>query len=115
MTSTNENTRQQMRRIHEMRLKYDPLFWRQPNVYSVAEGYFRDGKGGWLSTLGIVVSVSEKADQSTLSIEDRIPNTLEGVPVQIIEEPNEFQLRHLLVPGTEDRANHSTLMTGLGI
>ncbi len=72
-------------RIHEVRLKYDPLFWRQPNVHGVGEGLFSDGKGGWTETVGIVIDVTEKVDQSTLPLEDRIPECLEGVPVQIKE------------------------------
>ncbi len=72
-------------RIHEVRLKYDPLFWRQPNVHAVGEGLFSDGKGGWTETVGIVIDVTEKVDQSTLPAEDRIPECLEGVPVQIRE------------------------------
>ena len=74
-------------RIHEVRLKYDSLFWRQPNVWGVGEGYFRDGNGGWIETLGIVVDVTKKVDQNTLPPEDRIPDCLEGVPVQVMEGP----------------------------
>ena len=70
-------------RIHEIREKYDPLFWRQPNVHAVGEGFFSDGKEGWSETMGIVLSVTERADQSTLPPEDQIPACLEGVPVQI--------------------------------
>ena len=82
-TTTPENTPE---RIHEVRLKYDPLFWRQPNVHGVGEGFFRDENGEWTEASGIVISVTEKVDQSTLPAEDRIPDCLEGVPVQIIEE-----------------------------
>ncbi len=74
-------------RIHEVRLKYDPLFWRQPNVHAVGEGYFKDGEGGWTETVGIVIEVSRKVDQSTLPPEDRIPECLEGVPVQVVKSP----------------------------
>ena len=71
--------------IHEVRLKYDPLFWRQPNVFGVGEGYLGDGNGGWTETVGINIRVTKKVDQSTLPLEDRIPDCLEGVPVQIVE------------------------------
>ena len=83
MSTTNRNTRE---RRHEVRLKYDPLFWRQPNVFGVGEGIFTDEHGGLLKTRGIVVSVTRKVDQSTLPPEDRIPDCLEGIPVQVIEE-----------------------------
>ena len=82
MTTTPEITDEY---IHEVRLKYDPLFWRQPNVFAVSEGFLRDGRGGWLETSGINVKVTRQVDQSTLPPEDRIPDCLEGVPVRITE------------------------------
>ena len=42
MDTTNRNTPE---RRHEVRLKYDPLFWRQPNVFGVGEGAFSKGYG----------------------------------------------------------------------
>ena len=82
MATTTENTPE---RRHEVRLKYDPLFWRQPNVYAVSEGFLRDGRGGWTEEKGINVQVAKKVDQSALPAEDRIPDCLEGVPVRITE------------------------------
>ena len=69
--------------IHEVRLKYDDLFWRQPHVEAVGEGSFKDENGEWVPIVGIVVHVYEVVDQETLPPEDRIPRCLEGVPVQI--------------------------------
>lgn len=83
LTTTPENTSE---RIHEVRLKYDDLFWRQPNVHGVGEGALRDANGERTGASGIIVSVTEKVDQSTLPASDRIPDCLEGVPVQIVEE-----------------------------
>ena len=83
-TST-DITPERMERIHKVRLKYDPLFWRQPNVFGVGEGFLRDGRGGWLETVGINVKVTKRVDQSILPPEDRIPDCLEGVPVKITE------------------------------
>ena len=80
MTTTPENTAE---RIHEVRLKYDLLFKRQPNVAAINEGFIMDENGSFTETVGIVIDVSEKVDQSTLPPEDRIPDCLEGVPVQI--------------------------------
>ena len=89
MTATPEITRE---RIHEVRLKYDDLFWRQPNVHGVGEGLLLNQNGELTETVGIVISVTEKVDQSTLPPEDRIPECLEGVPVQIIEEDGRKRL-----------------------
>ncbi len=91
MQMTTEDTINTSERIHEVRLKYDDLFWRQPNVHAVGEGFFSDEEGGYTETDGIVVTVTKKVDQSTLPVADRIPDCLEGVPVQIEErEPPTF-------------------------
>ena len=74
-------------RARAIRPKYDPLFWRQPNVHGVGIGDIQDGSGEWTGKWGFVVHVTEKVDQSTLPPEDRIPDCLEGVPVEIREEP----------------------------
>ena len=80
-------------RIHEVRVKYNDLFWRQPNVWGVGEGQGvgegpgYDAQTGWSTTSGIVVSVTTKVAQSTLPTADRIPSCLEGVPVMIEELP----------------------------
>ena len=80
--------------------QYEDLFWRQPNVWSTGIGFFRgdwdiplefpDGEGGCKRVVGFIIRVTEKVDQSTLPPEDRIPDTIEGVPVQIIEVPEGF-------------------------
>ena len=75
---------------HEVRLKYDPLFWRQPYVRGVSEGRLKDGRGGWLRTRGINVIVTTKVNQSTLPPEDRIPDCLEGIPVKITEDTTKY-------------------------
>ena len=69
-----------------MRRKYDSLFWRQPNIYGVSLGRIRDENGKITNTWSITLRVTEKVDQATLPHEDRIPDSLEGIPVQILEE-----------------------------
>ena len=78
-------------KIIEVRDKYQPLFRRQPNFALVSEGLFFhrnldpviDRKGNRVS--GIIVTVDgDPVDQETLPQEDRIPDCLEGVPVQIV-------------------------------
>ncbi len=65
--------------IHEVRLKYDDLLDRFPNMMHVGEGYPITVDHG--NKAGIVIMVSELVDQRTLHPEDRIPDCLEGVPV----------------------------------
>ena len=70
----------------------DDLFWRQPHVFAVGEGLFNneDGEPDW-DKWGIVVSVDKKVDRSTLPEADRIPDCLEGVPVQVaVEERHDW-------------------------
>ena len=46
-----------------------------------------DGEGGCKRVVGFIIRVTERVDQSALPPEDRITSMLEGVPVQILEEP----------------------------
>ena len=83
-------------RARAIRDKYEDLFWRQPNVWSTGIGFFRDdsdnplevpdGEGDCKRIVGFIIWVTEKVDQSALPPEDRIPDVLEGVPVQILEQ-----------------------------
>ena len=82
MTATPEITDE---RILEVRNKYRPLIRRQPNYLGSGVGYLMDENGEPTETSGIVIGVTKKVDQGTLSPEDRIPDCLEGVPVQILE------------------------------
>ena len=77
---------QMVAKAREIRPKYADLFWRQPNVISVGIGVLTclppvDGQ----PPVGFHITVSEKVDQGTLPEEDRIPDMIEGVPVQISE------------------------------
>ena len=93
MTNPNANPREDRaerarRNARELKVrdKYEPLFRRQPNVYATSLGLFTDDNDEFTGESGIVVSVTRRVDQSTLPPEDRIPDCLEGVPVQIKEE-----------------------------
>ena len=65
--------------------KYRPLLLRYPDRLYVKIEFLRDEETGQRTkSWGIVIVVSEMVDQDTLPIDDRIPDKLEGVPVQII-------------------------------
>ena len=87
-------------RIHEVRLRNNGLFWRQPNVHAVAEGDFRNKDRSFTNdAFGIIVEVSTLVDQSTLPEANRIPLCIEGIPIQILEiEPFEWEY----IPGLPD-------------
>ncbi len=73
-------------KTREVFLNYEPLFRRRPNNPYAREGFLRDEKTGRRTDVwGIVITVDgEKVDQATLPRKARIPDELEGVPVQII-------------------------------
>ena len=71
--------------LDEVRRKYNALFWRQPNVQRVRMDTVRD-ENGRSRGLGIIISVTEKVDQSTLPVEDLIPDCIKGIPVEIRAE-----------------------------
>ena len=68
--------------------KYRPLFRRFPHQWGNGRGLLYDTNGKLTHEVGIKVYVEELVEQSTLSTEDRIPDCLEGVPVQIVVEEN---------------------------
>ena len=67
-------------------LEYKRLLHRQPMLLEVSDGFLRNEETGRRTeTWGIVLLVDgKKVDQDTLPPEDRIPDELEGVQVQII-------------------------------
>ena len=69
-----------------IRHKYEDLFWRQPNVHGTGIGFIRDASGERTGRVGFIISVTKKVDQNELPPEDRIPDMLEGIEVQIWEE-----------------------------
>lgn len=66
--------------------EYQDLFQRQPNYNWTAVGNLWEERGKRSDTWGIIVQVTKKVEQGTLPVEDRIPDCLDGVPVQILEE-----------------------------
>ena len=73
-------------RAKAVREKHKELFRRQPNLTGFGVGVLRDADGNFLwDDIGIIVHVSEKVDQSTLPEQDRIPGSIEGVPVQFVK------------------------------
>ena len=85
-------------RMWEVIEKYRDLVEGQPHFYHVSPGLLEDEKGELIVTTegltgengyplhvgGIKVKVEELTDQSTLPEENRIPECLDGIPVQIV-------------------------------
>ena len=75
---------------NRVRLKYDHLFQRQPNLVEISLAGYHPEYGDSLllgSKGGIILWVTEKVDQSTLPAADRMPDCLEGVRINIIKVP----------------------------
>ena len=76
-------TREYQDRLKDVYRRYKPQLLQNPQVSSVGRGYFTDADGRILDTAGIQVYVRELVDQTTLPEADRIPNCIEGIPVEI--------------------------------
>ncbi len=64
--------------------KYEKSLFQKANVVSVGCGYrFKDGKQ--TSEIGLIVGVSKKLPVATLATRDVLPQTLDGVPVDVYE------------------------------
>ena len=74
-------------RARAIRPKYEAMFWRQPNVWSVGLGFGEDEDGELIKEVGFSISVTELVLQASLPAEDRLPECLEGIPVYISVEP----------------------------
>ncbi len=91
MTDEMENERPTDEYMRAVQARNKELFYRFPHVRGFGSGDFRDELGYRIGGYGITVRVLELTDQSTLPVEDRIPECLEGVPVRIIKVgPNEL-------------------------
>ena len=71
--------------VHE---EYQDLFWRQPNIWRSGPGSIQDENGEETGELGIIIYVTKKVPQDQLPPEDRIPDRIGCVRIQIIEKPN---------------------------
>ncbi len=67
--------------------KYEELIWRQPNVHEFGVEAIEGEDGVYTGEVGITIYVTKKVQDVFLPLQDRIPATLEGIPVQIIEKP----------------------------
>ena len=65
---------------------YEPLFWRQPNAFAVGISRLVENRKR-TNTWGIVIRLTRRVDQNRLPPEDRIPDCLEGVPIQFLVGP----------------------------
>lgn len=75
--------------IIEVQNRYTEYLMRKPHVTGVAAG-MRCRHGVTTNQLCLVVMVDEKVDADALDPEDRIPEEIEGVPVDVQEMGGTF-------------------------
>lgn len=98
----------EMKRVMPVLEKYHELIWRQPNVHGFGPGNLEDENGEETEEFGITVYVTKKVPQDQLPPEDRIPDRVGCVRIQIIEKPNESDF--LSLPALR----HRPLRAGVG-
>jgi hypothetical protein len=75
---------QAMQRALEVKRRHEQELLRKANVLAVGVGYRRRG-GQQTPEVCIVASVKNKVPASNLKPGDRIPASIEGVPVDVVE------------------------------
>ena len=68
--------------------KHREKFWRQPNIWGSGPASLLDENGEETEEFGITIYVTKKVPQDQLPPEDRIPDRIGCVRIQIIEKPN---------------------------
>ena len=86
-----ERLRPERDRIEAIIDRHELLIRRQPNISGYGVQTIVDENGYPTDAMFIHIGVTEKVDQSTLPPEDRIPDCLEGVPVQFVVEGLMYQ------------------------
>jgi hypothetical protein len=81
---TMSESEQIMQHALEVKRRHEQELLRKPNVVAVGVGYRRRG-GEQTPEMGIVVSVKNKVPASDLKPQDRIPASIEDVPVDVVE------------------------------
>ena len=65
--------------------KYEDLFWRQPNAHGLSIWFLYNDDGRFGDEVGILVLVTEKVPDKDIPGADRIPATLDGIKIQILQ------------------------------
>ncbi|MCS7281784.1 MAG: hypothetical protein RMK65_01645 [Anaerolineae bacterium] len=72
----------ELARVRAVKTAYEKELLRKPNVVGVGIGLRQRG-GKFTNELAIIVSVTHKVPWEDLAPEDRIPEEIEGVPVDV--------------------------------
>lgn len=72
----------ELARVRAVKAAHERELLRKPNVVGVGIGLRQRG-GKFTNELAIIVSVTHKVPQEDLPPEDRIPEEIEGIPVDV--------------------------------
>jgi hypothetical protein len=75
---------EQVRRASAVQARYADELMKKPHVVGVAVGYITTG-GTRTSNIGLIVMVDQKVPSEQLKLDERIPDELDGVPVDVQE------------------------------
>ncbi len=90
---------EELKKAREVRIKYWDEFWRYPNVYNIEARILFDEDSRYISVVGIAIFEIDEWVPGA-SIAGHIPNTLDGVPIQVVRNDNPpiFLCRRWCVP-----------------
>jgi hypothetical protein len=77
-------SQQSVQRATEVKRRVESDLMRKPNVVAVGVG-FRQRGGRQIDEVCIVVSVKKKLPRAQLAEGDAVPNSIDGVPVDVVE------------------------------
>jgi len=77
-------TDQAIAQAQTIKQKYELDLLKKKYVVGIGIGFKQSG-GKWTDTIAIVVNVEKKVEAARLSSRDRLPDSLEGVPVDVVE------------------------------
>jgi hypothetical protein len=75
---------QDLAQVHAVKAHYEPLLMLKPNVVGVGIG-IRQRNAQPTNQLALIVNVTHKVPWEDLTDQDRIPQELDGVPVDVQE------------------------------
>jgi len=70
-----------VKQAQKVKAKYEPHLLKKKNVVGVGVGFKNTPQG---ESIAIMVNVSQKEPLSALAEEDRIPKTLDDIPVDVV-------------------------------
>jgi hypothetical protein len=111
---TEPDREDQLRRARELKTQVAPSLRAYPNVTGVGVGLEVTG-GRRTQRVAIRVYVQRKVPRTELTDDDRLPDEIAGIPVDVVEAVFEAHRSDGPDPTAEHRARHDPLLGGISI